>query len=238
VTQSLHAVWLYAVCVAQVLFVRDSIEKRVELQQHGYGLPRPDYDELTLAVAHQLLPSPSVVLQTSSSAAFSRFADFAHAHGLSSSASANPRSRNDMWGGMKAGAQTIEGVVAAVNLHLAARAQFFVGLSSSAWTFLVVELMDGSGGSAPHSAKPLVHWCCGCGERDQLAKKFEPRDTEWLNGTDDRHSNVVLFHASGARQTEAMRRAELDLRRVTACSLGPVRREPAVQLRLRDEHTL
>ena len=64
-------------------------------------------------------------------------------------------------GGMKRDAQTVEGIVAAVNLHLAARAEFFVGLSSSAWTHLTLALMVGArpdrgGSNAPGVAEPVL----------------------------------------------------------------------------------
>ena len=82
-----------------VLFIRDSFEKRMELHQHSHGRPHfSDYDSITLTIANQLLQIPSVVLQTSSLSAYTRFERFAQSHNLLTSASANTRSDSDMWG--------------------------------------------------------------------------------------------------------------------------------------------
>jgi len=49
-----------------------------------------------------------------------------------------------------------EGTIAAVNLYLASRAEYFITLSSSAWSYLVADMMDGTQGLAPGAAGPVT----------------------------------------------------------------------------------
>jgi len=49
-----------------------------------------------------------------------------------------------------------EGTIAVVNLYLASRAEYFVTLSSSAWTYLVADMMDGTQGLAQGAAGPVT----------------------------------------------------------------------------------
>ena len=96
---------------------------------------------------------------------------------------------------MRDGAQTLEGTIAAVNLWLASRAAFFLGLSSSAWTPLVLHLMDGMGGWAPGGGKMALHWCCRCQDGDLFAQNLF-KNVSWENGTDKRPNNVMLLRAA------------------------------------------
>ena len=205
-----------------VIFVRDSAEKRAELRSHGHGWTSArTYFELTVALTTNLLPAPRVVLQTSSLSAYAQFEAAAKAHSpaLRFGVSDNPRSDHDSWGGLRTGEQTAEGTVAAVNLHLAAEAAFFVGLASSAWTHLVHLLMAGGIG------QPMISLCCNCGSRDHYAAAFD-KGQDHLNGTEGKKSNIILLRAPQPAgrgvSTRLEQRALSDLSHVRSCELGPV----------------
>ena len=103
------------------------------------------YYRLGLALARMVLPRPHLVVQTSSLQLYSRFEALAGADGTRFGITDNERSDHDRWGGMSTGDETREGTVAAVNLWLAMRATHFLGLASSAWTHLVLDLIgDGT----------------------------------------------------------------------------------------------
>ena len=89
--------------------------------------------------------------------------------------------------------RTAEGVIASVNLYLASRAAYFLSLSSSAWTYLVADLMEGS------RAEPVLYLCCRCGPQDHyvMTPAIGEQDAMRLvNGTEKRKTNVVLLRAS------------------------------------------
>jgi hypothetical protein len=202
-----------------VVFARNSAEKRLELASHAHGMPPLyTYPLLARTLATQLLPAHArkvVVVETSSAAALSRFegehartegaaeaADAAGegARGLTAGASIrltatdNPRSDHDQWAAKEQGDDpTVEGTVAAVNLDLASRAEIYVGLSSSAWTYLVSDLMDGAGGRAPGTASPVLYLCCHCDSADRYI--FGGAD-HLVNGTERRKTNVMVLRAA------------------------------------------
>ena len=132
---------------ARVHVLCPQVEKRFELKSHGHGQPSyAAYERLALALGALLPPPHVVVLQTSSLSAHEHFLDFARGQDgrLTVVATENPRSDNDRWAAVRegeAGARaTEEGTIAAVALYLASRAEWFVTLSSSAWTYLVKEV--------------------------------------------------------------------------------------------------
>ena len=87
--------------------------------------------------------------------------------------------------------RTSEGVIASVNLYLASRAAYFLSLSSSAWTYLVADLMEGS------RAEPVLYLCCRCGPQDHyvMAPAIGEDAMRLVNGTEKRKTNVVLLRA-------------------------------------------
>jgi len=186
------------------VFIRDSLEKRQELHAHGHGLPSTEqFASIALSLAAFLPPPHLVVLQTSSAAAFETFGTFARYHRtrMRVVASDNSRSDRDTWlsaatqrgkpNGMSTNSVNStdagmsvnksmpdEGAIAAINLYIASRAEFFVSLSSSAWTYLVAPLMDGTRGDARGAATPVLYLCCRCGPQDHYtwgAHHFAPR---------------------------------------------------------------
>lgn len=193
------------------VFIRDSAEKNEELRNHGHGLPLLQaYEQLAEAVATQLLPSPRIILQTSSRDAFERFASHARARNLSVGYTENPRGSHDTWAGWKPGSEMVDGTVAAVNQYLASRAQYYIGLRLSAWTeWVVPAVMGGPGGAAPGSAEAVLHLCCKCGHKDRIIKG-------------GRKGNVVVLRAAPAAELPALRAREsqLDLSGVTDCTLA------------------
>ena len=193
------------------VFIRDSAEKKEELRNHGHGLPLLQaYEQLAEAIATQLLPSPRIILQTSSMYAFERFTSHARARNLSVGYTENPRGSHDTWAGWKPGSEMLDGTVAGVNQYLASRAQYYIGLRLSAWTeWIVPAVMGGPGGAAPGSAETVLHLCCKCGHKDRISKG-------------GRKGNVVVLRVAPAAELPAMweRESRLDLSRVTACTLS------------------
>ena len=96
--------------------------------------------------------------------------------------------------------RTSEGVIASVNLYLASRAAYFLSLSSSAWTYLVADLMEGS------RAEPVLYLCCRCGPQDHyvMTPAIGEDAMRLVNGTEKRKTNVVLLRARArsARTTD------------------------------------
>ena len=237
-----------------VIFVRDSAEKRAELASHSHGWPSSaSYFALTMAITTHILAAPRVVLQTSSLSSYKSFAIRAAnaSSPLRFGATDNNRSDHDAWGGMQQGKQTAEGTIAAVNLYLASEASLFLGLSSSAWTHLVAQLMVGGVGEA------MLSWCCMCRAHDHYAQGYggssagaagtesstppsghgpapspsgdeQPWHTpkRWLNGTGGRMNNMILLrapqHVDGGSGGRLTERAFAEMGRVRHCALGPV----------------
>lgn len=151
------------------LFVRDSIEKRVELAAHAHGMPQQEeYEWLTLRLA-DALGFRSVHLQTSSAVSAQAFSDFAARSNLSVVMTDNFRSVHDTWGGWggrneSASSQTAASVV---NQYIASQAAVYIGLSSSAWTPFIRHVMEGEGSDGIRSAPRLIVLCCSCKRGDR-----------------------------------------------------------------------
>jgi hypothetical protein len=84
---------------------------------------------------------------------------------------------------------TREGTIAAVNLHLAARARYFVTLVSSAWTSLVAAVM----GSGEGSADAIAFLCCSCGPRDHYGPRLVRGNASALGPPLHAKANLVVL---------------------------------------------
>ena len=81
------------------VFVRDSVEKRLELASHGHGMPTAEQYESVSAALAAALGWRHVHLQTSNPKSVERFVSLANASGLRLSYTDNARSAHDSWGG-------------------------------------------------------------------------------------------------------------------------------------------
>ena len=184
-------------------FIRDSVEKRAELERFGHGLPGHAQYEWLLGVLAAQLGWREVHLQTSSGAAFVRLLQYGRLSGLRLAYTENTRSDHDRWAGWLSGTEhnrTTETAVAVVNQYIASRAGVLIGLSSSAWTsFVAVQMQHEARAPAEHVAS----LCCNCKSRDRYHNLSKPSNVEVVVASRARsvgpNSNLVLALRNGRK---------------------------------------
>ena len=190
-------------------FIRDSAEKTRELAPHGHGVPPHKTYAALSAAAALALPHPHVVVSTSSAEALRGFVQLTGEHRLTVAYSTgHARSQHDGWiqthasSAGRGGTATLQATIAAVNLHLATRAEVFITSLSSSWTYLVWQLMDGRAGGAAGNARALAYLCCACRFGDNYGER-----TSFAEGERFHIANVIVLHAAARGEDHGARRA-------------------------------
>lgn len=197
------------------MFVRQSAEKHAEMSSHGHrATPLRFFHEMArraLSLAH----SRKLFLSTSSPAAVQGLRELAAADGVEMSFTENERMERDAWGGWVQGGETLQGMIAAVNGHVASQALLLLSTQHSSWTNFLHPLLGREAeprswrcGAKTKTVRILAHATLKTAAVDAALRR--ERDAEW---TCFRQELAIDHLTKGASATAA--KSEFQSRHLT-----------------------